>query len=178
MVVTRRGRGKTVCARGSDRALLGGPSTSPLGATQHMRQLLWALLLTTTVSACGVVSYSPPPSEVCGHIRDTNDRAQCERQLAEASSRERTEGRGTASGLLGLWASGSTSLYFLWWGAYRLTGLVFARFVYMDARKREWLAFRIGPFWWAAVCVFEPVLGALVYWILHYSRLVRINRGP
>jgi hypothetical protein len=30
----RRGRGKTVCARGSNRALLGGPSTSPLDSMQ------------------------------------------------------------------------------------------------------------------------------------------------
>lgn len=143
-----------------------------------MRQLLCLSLLTIAVSACGVISYSPPASEVCGHIRDTNDRAQCERQLAEASSRERAEGRGKAPGLLGLWASSYTSLVFLWYGAYYLTGLVFARFVYVDARKREWLAFRIGPLWWAAACAFEPVLGALVYWTLHYSRLVRINRGP
>ena len=31
-MVTRRGRGKTVCARGAWMALLGGPSTSPLEA--------------------------------------------------------------------------------------------------------------------------------------------------
>jgi len=30
-VVLRRGRRKTVCARGAWQALLGGPSTSPLG---------------------------------------------------------------------------------------------------------------------------------------------------
>jgi hypothetical protein len=30
LVVTRRGRGKTACAHGADRALLGAPSTSPL----------------------------------------------------------------------------------------------------------------------------------------------------
>ena len=30
-MVTRRGRGETVCARGAWAALLGGPSTSPLG---------------------------------------------------------------------------------------------------------------------------------------------------
>ncbi len=29
-MVTRRGRGKTLCARGARLALLGGPSTSPL----------------------------------------------------------------------------------------------------------------------------------------------------
>ena len=38
LVVTRRGRGKTVCARGAHGTLLGGPSTSPLGA--RMRSLL------------------------------------------------------------------------------------------------------------------------------------------
>jgi len=35
-VVSRRGRCKTVCARGADRALLCGPSTSPL---ERMRKL-------------------------------------------------------------------------------------------------------------------------------------------
>jgi Domain of unknown function (DUF6429) len=30
LVVTRRGRGKTACARGAEGVLLGGPSTSPL----------------------------------------------------------------------------------------------------------------------------------------------------
>jgi hypothetical protein len=35
-VVTRRGRGKTVCARGAWVALLGGPSTSPLGTQVDM----------------------------------------------------------------------------------------------------------------------------------------------
>jgi hypothetical protein len=33
----RRGRGKTACARGAYRALLGGPSTSPLEG------LLWSV---------------------------------------------------------------------------------------------------------------------------------------
>jgi len=35
--VTRRGRGKTVCARGAWLALLGGPSTSPLGERNATR---------------------------------------------------------------------------------------------------------------------------------------------
>jgi hypothetical protein len=45
----RRGREKTVCARGACAALLGGPSTSPLGA---MRVLAGFVLLVALV-ACG-----------------------------------------------------------------------------------------------------------------------------
>jgi hypothetical protein len=46
LVVTRRGRRKTVCARGAWSALLGGPSTSPLG-----RPLSEALLTPNDVLA-------------------------------------------------------------------------------------------------------------------------------
>jgi hypothetical protein len=76
-------------------------------------------------------------------------------------------------------ASSWSGLTLLWWGAYYLVGLVFARFVYVDAKSREWLAFRVGPVWWAALCVFDSAVGALAYWAMHYSRLVR-NRshGP
>jgi hypothetical protein len=38
LVVTRRGRGKTVCARGAWVALLGGPSTSPLERSMARQQ--------------------------------------------------------------------------------------------------------------------------------------------
>jgi len=43
-VVVRRGRMETVCARGGERALLGGPSTSPLAVMS--RNLLALLMLT------------------------------------------------------------------------------------------------------------------------------------
>src|SRR5215472_9834042 len=36
--LTRRGRWQTVCSRGADRALPGGPSTSPLGFTRASRR--------------------------------------------------------------------------------------------------------------------------------------------
>jgi len=45
-VVTRRGRWKTVYARGAYWALLGGPSTSPLGdAETVLFPLIWSLIL-------------------------------------------------------------------------------------------------------------------------------------
>jgi hypothetical protein len=56
-VVTRRGRGKTVCAY---RALLGGPSTSPLDAVNRAAALVSLLLL----SAC---ARAIPPPELLGH---------------------------------------------------------------------------------------------------------------
>jgi len=45
LVVTRRGRGKTLCARGACRASVPGPSTSPLGVhATTVRRLLSSLL--------------------------------------------------------------------------------------------------------------------------------------
>jgi hypothetical protein len=65
----------------------------------------------------------------------------------------------------------------LWTASYYVVGLAFARFVYVDAKGREWLAFRVRPFWWSALCLFNPAMGALVYWVLHYSRLARRGNG-
>jgi hypothetical protein len=45
LVVTRRGRGKTVCARGACPALLGGPSTSPLDAMVRLVAVLGAFAI-------------------------------------------------------------------------------------------------------------------------------------
>jgi len=51
--VTRRGRGKTVCARGAWLALLGGPSTSPLDRTVRVRAATIAVLLVACAPAFG-----------------------------------------------------------------------------------------------------------------------------
>jgi len=64
------------------------------------------------------------------------------------------------------------SLYMLWLVAYYGIGLIIARWVFIDARARSWLAFRIRPVWWAVICVIDPALGILAYWLIHYSRLV------
>ena len=67
-MVTRRGRGKTVCARGAHGALLGGPSTSPLVAMAQLIGILGAIVFLAAVNfyaryvfrRFGVFSGSPP----------------------------------------------------------------------------------------------------------------------
>src|SRR2546427_8162266 len=61
LVVTRRGRGKTVCARGADLAPSRGPSTSPL-AVIHMRIATFVLLGSISLNAWG-------NSAMCGDAR-------------------------------------------------------------------------------------------------------------
>jgi hypothetical protein len=76
LAVTRRGRGKTVCARGAWVALLGGPSTSPLGAMPKLTTLtalsigfcagfLCVLFITSTLrllfATLGKSDGTPPP---------------------------------------------------------------------------------------------------------------------
>ncbi len=128
---------------------------------------LIALFLLATLGGC-VSTYTPPSSDVCADISDDVEQSICESRVAEYASRGRA---GSAS--VGMAALGVAWLPFLWYGLYYVTGFVFARFVYVDAKGREWLAFRIKPLWWGAVCVFDPAVGALLYWVLHYSRLAR-----
>ena len=131
---------------------------------------LITLLATLALAGCGTRIYAPTSSEVCANLSNGQDRALCESQLASAIASARSTAGQEAAGI-GMVGFGYAS--WLWYVAYYIIGVVFARFVYIDARKREWLAFRVKPFWWAAVCVFDPAFGALIYWIIHYSRLVR-----
>jgi hypothetical protein len=121
------------------------------------------------VSGC-VRSYGPALSSgyVCSHIANDSDRSLCESKMAEAPRRPSFD-----SGGGGIAAFGIGWFTLVWYALYYSIGVVFARFVYVDAKAREWRAFRIKPFWWGALCVFDAAIGALVYWVLHYSRLAR-----
>jgi hypothetical protein len=124
------------------------------------------VLLATVILAGCIGSRAPTAAEVCGQMSDESARASCESAVASAP----VTSQSASSGLAAFGLGGFTVV---WYVAYYLIGLVFARFVYVDAKRREWLAFRVRPFWWGALCVFDPALGALVYWVLHYSRLTR-----
>ena len=124
------------------------------------------LFLVACLAGC-VGSRAPTPSELCSQIVEADARASCESQVTSARA-------SSPSGGVGLFAAlGIGWLLYLWYAAYYVIGFVFARFVYVDAKRREWLAFRVRPLWWGALCVFDPAIGALVYWVLHYSRLAR-----
>ena len=62
-----------------------------------------------------------------------------------------------------------------WFILYYGTGFVIATFVYKDAKGNSKLALNIKPFWWGVITVFEPPLGLLAYWLIHYSKLNAIN---
>ena len=64
-MVTRRGRGKTVCARGAWVALVGGPSTSPLGDGRPFMRTHW-VLAALSVLAIGVIAGTPQSATAPG----------------------------------------------------------------------------------------------------------------
>jgi hypothetical protein len=113
-----------------------------------------------------VGSRVPTPNELCAQISDESARSSCESAIVSA--------RATSPGGTSSFTSISLGGFALiWYVAYYSIGFIFARFVYLDAKRREWLAFRVRPLWWGALCIFDPAVGALVYWVLHYSRLAR-----
>ena len=126
-----------------------------------------ALVLMVALGGC-VTTYTPEPSEVCAHISDATERSVCDSNLVAALAQARSDTPRPAA-----ISSGAAWLALLWYPVYYAIGIAFGLFVYRDAKRREWLAFRVRPFWWGAVCLFDPAIGALVYWVLHYSRLVR-----
>ena len=138
-VVARRGRGKTVCARGACGVLLGGPSTSPLevasgklcvaksrecpslGTAVCCRCLLRVVLQASSFVACGV--------RACGWREPRSS-------LGRAPSRTRKAAAAPVR-----CAAGAEWLRSQRWGA--LTGRL------CRLRLRHWSRTRTVPFGWA-----------------------------
>jgi hypothetical protein len=131
----------------------------------------WFAILVAAFVLGGCISrvHVDVPVQVCDHIKDRADRATCEERVTAAA---RTQSSPDASPGIPIRSSMPLSLYMLWLVAYYGIGLIIARWVFIDARARSWLAFRIRPVWWAVICVIDPALGILAYWLIHYSRLV------
>ena len=127
-----------------------------------------ALVLLLPVAATGTRVSSEPVDDVCGHIRDQDDKAECNRR---AELRFARADRGSFWDTF--WSSGFSGISTAWYLTYYLVGLVFSVFVYRDAQQREWRTFRIPAIWWGAACLFQPAMGAIAYWVMHYSRLSR-----
>jgi hypothetical protein len=137
-----------------------------------MLRLICILALCCSVVGCNTrVSSSQPLTDVCGHIRDQDDKRECERRALTAIAQPQAGSQEAPAQAFGAsWFSGITMVWYL---LYYAVGLVFGIFVYKDAQRREWRTFHIPPFGWGAACLFEPALGSLAYWVLHYSRLAR-----
>lgn len=122
--------------------------------------------LATLLGGCIERVEVAPPIEVCRHIKDMDDQQTCEDKVRELTKLPAQDSPTSTSRTSNFPVSG----VILWWAAYYGFGLLIARFVYADARARAWLVMRIRPVWWAAICVVDPALGLLCYWLVHYSR--------
>lgn len=126
------------------------------------------ILLTICLSLCLTVhaADSSVASFICDPVADVEDRAQC---IERASVVTRNDVRKVSDGFPGLslvWPLG-------WWIVYYGFGLLIGRYIYRDARAREWVFLGIRPVWWGALALFEPPFGLLVYWALHYSKFAQ-----
>jgi hypothetical protein len=103
---------------------------------------------------------------ICDSVTDVAARAQC---VERASVVTRHEAGKVAEGIPWLsmvWPVG-------WWVVYYVFGLLIGRYIYRDARAREWVFLGIRPTWWGVLALFEPAFGLLVYWAVHYSKFAQ-----
>lgn len=103
---------------------------------------------------------------ICSDVTDTLERKRCVDKAIEFT-------RGSAANEATPATSGWVSFSILSWIVYYGFGVIVGSFVYRDCGKREWLFLGIRPLWWAGLVVFNPALGVLAYWAVHYSRLAQ-----
>ncbi len=60
---------------------------------------------------------------------------------------------------------------YLYWGAWGLTSIACAYFVYQDAIRRKHAALKIGAYWWALFTLIGGVWSLLAYWLIERSTL-------
>ncbi len=104
---------------------------------------------------------------VCAHISNQTERKECTERAAAARD-------GIAASSWEVIPSSITLVFAIAWPIiYFGIGLVVARYIYRDAKNREWVFLGIRPVWWAVLTAFQPVMGILTYWATNYSRLTR-----
>jgi hypothetical protein len=110
------------------------------------------------------------PDFICAEVSNAGERAQC-LERAKVVTRHDT---GTVSRDVS-WYSVMWSMIWPvgWWVVYYGVGLLIGRYIYRDAKRRDWLLLGVRPVWWAVLAVFEPAIGLLVYWATHYSKLAQ-----
>lgn len=103
---------------------------------------------------------------ICDPVTDVADRAQCIERAVVVTRHDTDKISEGFPWLSMVWPVG-------WWIVYYAFGLLIGRYIYRDARAREWMFLGIRPLWWGALALFEPAFGLLVYWALHYSRFAQ-----
>lgn len=105
-------------------------------------------------------------SFICEPVTNVDDRAQCIERAAVVTRHETTKVSEGSPWLSMIWPFG-------WWVVYYGFGLLIGRYIYRDARSREWTFLAVRPLWWGALAFFEPPFGLLVYWAVHYSKFAQ-----
>ncbi len=104
---------------------------------------------------------------ICDVVTDREERAQCMERASVVTRQDRTiVHEGSFPWISTIWPLG-------WWILYYGFGLLIGRYIYRDAKEREWVFLGIRPLWWSAVALFQPAMGLLVYWAVHYSKLAQ-----
>lgn len=126
------------------------------------------ILLIACLSFCfsAYAADSSLASFICDSVTDAGERAQCIERAAVATRHETSKISDGSPWLSMIWPVG-------WWVVYYAFGLIIGRYIYRDARAREWVFLGIRPVWWAVLALFEPPFGLLVYWALHYSKFAQ-----
>lgn len=103
---------------------------------------------------------------ICDPVTEVGERAQCIERASVATRHEPSKISEGFPWLSMIWPVG-------WWVVYYAFGLLMGRYIYRDAREREWIFLGIRPAWWGVLALFDPALGLLVYWALHYSKFAQ-----
>lgn len=142
----------------------------------QMRRYLLALF---SLIACCMLAPSPAAAQgsmpaqeptrahfICAHIDDRLERELCEtRAVAMPGS-----GAPTALDTFRPLAMG-------WTLTSLLLGLLLGLLVWRDARSRPQRPFLVPPVVWGLICLVDPILGLLAYWLIHHSGLATRDRG-
>lgn len=103
---------------------------------------------------------------ICDAVSRPDERTQCIERAAAVTDDGSRSAREGFSWLSMIWPLG-------WYFVYYAFGLLIGRYIHRDARHRDWVFLGVRPVWWAAVAVFEPAMGLLVYWAAHYSKFAQ-----
>jgi hypothetical protein len=107
-----------------------------------------ATALAAVLASCVVREAQPRVSwdEVCSHIQDRQDLETCRTKVRELGSAPAAQ---PAAGGIPVRTSLPWSGVLSWWVIYYGFGVILARAVFVDARRRDWLVLQIRPIWWA-----------------------------
>ena len=126
---------------------------------------LIALVACTLVNCGALAADSSLADFICDPVTKASERAQCVERAAVIVRGDKSEMSEGIPWTSIVWPS--------WWVVYYAFGLLIGRYIYRDARAREWLFLGVRPVWWGLLAVFEPPFGLLVYWALHYSKFAQ-----